>query len=132
MNGLLRGGRSYQEPGLLLLRPSTTVAYRPCTALTHYILWLSSELSAKCAVLIHYATVVLGGLAPAIHPAVDAQMAGTAPGHDGGATDQAAEFFVQVRPILNAVLPLPVSADVVLGPFLDRPVRRSDTIPARP
>src|SRR3954447_4736111 len=39
--------------------PSTTVAYRPCTALTHYILWLSSELSAKCAVLIHYATVVL-------------------------------------------------------------------------
>src|SRR3954453_16825015 len=38
---------------------STTVAYRPCTALTHYILWLSSELSAKCAVLIHYATVVL-------------------------------------------------------------------------
>jgi len=40
--------------------PSTTVAYRPCTALTHYILWLSSALSAKCAILIHYATVVLG------------------------------------------------------------------------
>src|SRR3954470_10373234 len=40
-------------------KPNTTVAYRPCTALTHYILWLSSELSAKCAVLIHYATVVL-------------------------------------------------------------------------
>src|SRR3954453_3807683 len=39
---------------------STTVAYRPCTALTHHILWLSSALSAKCAVLIHYATVVLG------------------------------------------------------------------------
>src|SRR4051794_36394055 len=38
---------------------STTVAYRPCTALTHYILWLSSALSTKCAVLIHYATVVL-------------------------------------------------------------------------
>src|SRR3954453_5151334 len=39
---------------------STTVAYRPCTALTHHILWLSSALSAKYAVLIHYATVVLG------------------------------------------------------------------------
>src|SRR5690242_13794187 len=39
---------------------STTVAYRPCTALTHYILWLSSALSAKCAILIHYTTVVLG------------------------------------------------------------------------
>src|SRR3954468_24592253 len=38
---------------------STTVAYRPCTALTHHILWLSSALSTKCAVLIHYATVVL-------------------------------------------------------------------------
>src|SRR3954466_6454986 len=55
--------------GLRCLRPvirtamkistSTTVAYRPCTALTHHILWLSSALSAKCAVLIHYATVVL-------------------------------------------------------------------------
>src|SRR3954454_9902415 len=42
----------------------TTVAYRPCTALTHYILWLSSELSAKCAVLIHYATVVIGPVKP--------------------------------------------------------------------
>src|SRR4051812_7484838 len=39
---------------------STTVAYRPFTALTYYILWLSSALSTKCAVLIHYATVVLG------------------------------------------------------------------------
>src|SRR3954454_13229778 len=38
---------------------STTVAYRPFTALTYYILWLSSALSTKCAVLIHYATVVL-------------------------------------------------------------------------
>src|SRR3954449_3195686 len=55
--------------GLRCLRPvirtamkistSTTVAYRPCTALTHHILWLSSALSAKYAVLIHYATVVL-------------------------------------------------------------------------
>src|SRR3954447_16926594 len=44
-------------------RASTTVAYRPCTALTRYILWLSSALSAKCAVLVHYATVVL------VHPA---------------------------------------------------------------
>src|SRR4051812_31167317 len=43
----------------LQTRPSTTVAYRPCTALTHHILWLSSALSAKYAVLIHYATVVL-------------------------------------------------------------------------
>src|SRR3954453_10653218 len=41
--------------------PSTTVAYRPFTALTYYILWLSSALSTKCAVLIHYATVVLAG-----------------------------------------------------------------------
>src|SRR3954462_2295185 len=40
--------------------PNTTVAYRPFTALTYYILWLSSALSTKCAVLIHYATVVLG------------------------------------------------------------------------
>src|SRR3954466_7197997 len=39
--------------------PSTTVAYRPFTALTYYILWLSSAFSTKCAVLIHYATVVL-------------------------------------------------------------------------
>src|SRR3954470_22766692 len=43
----------------LQTRPSTTVAYHPCTALTHHILWLSSALSAKYAVLIHYATVVL-------------------------------------------------------------------------
>src|SRR3954451_24345468 len=42
-----------------LTGPSTTVAYRPCTALTYYILWLSSALSTKCAVLIHCATVVL-------------------------------------------------------------------------
>src|SRR3954469_8195064 len=40
------------------VRPNTTVAYRPFTALTYYILWLSSTHSAKCAVLIHYATVV--------------------------------------------------------------------------
>src|SRR5947209_1695621 len=45
---------------------STTVAYRPFTALTHHILWLSSALSAKCAVLIHYATVVLGGVANSV------------------------------------------------------------------
>ena len=45
---------------------STTVAYRPFTALTYYILWLSSALSAKCAVLIHYATVVLGQHAPKV------------------------------------------------------------------
>src|SRR3954451_3932481 len=38
---------------------NATVAYRPFTALTYYILWLSSALSTKCAVLIHYATVVL-------------------------------------------------------------------------
>src|SRR3954468_13665043 len=36
---------------------STTVAYRPFTALTYYILRLSSTHSAKCVVLIHYATV---------------------------------------------------------------------------
>src|SRR5947209_17514301 len=42
----------------LQTRPSTTVAYRPYTALTHYILWLSSAHSAQCAVLIHYATVL--------------------------------------------------------------------------
>src|SRR3954447_6113950 len=47
-------------------RASTTVAYRPFTALTYYILWLSSALSTKCAVLIHYATVVLTARAPAI------------------------------------------------------------------
>src|SRR4051795_12673897 len=41
------------------MRASTTVAYRPCTALTHHILWLFSALCAKCAILIHYATVVL-------------------------------------------------------------------------
>src|SRR3954451_22207077 len=45
--------------------PNTTVAYRPCTALTHHILWLSSALSAKYAVLIHYATVVLIHCGPA-------------------------------------------------------------------
>src|SRR3954466_13428052 len=43
--------------------PNTTVARRPCTTLTHYILWLSSTHSAKCAALIHYATVVLNHLA---------------------------------------------------------------------
>src|SRR4051812_14756058 len=45
----------------LQTRPSTTVTYRACTAFTHHILRLSSALSAKCAVLIHYATVVLDG-----------------------------------------------------------------------
>src|SRR4051794_141808 len=45
--------------GLTVDNTSTTVAYRPCTALMHHILWLSSALSAKYAVLIHYATVVL-------------------------------------------------------------------------
>src|SRR5689334_3830500 len=39
---------------------STTVAYRRRTVLTYYILWLSSTPSAKCAVIIHDATVVLG------------------------------------------------------------------------
>src|SRR4051794_24907771 len=51
--------------------PSTTVAYRPCTALTHYILWLSSALSTKCAVLIHYATVVLGRVCKRLQPEQD-------------------------------------------------------------
>src|SRR4051794_38904016 len=58
---LLAGSDNPQCGTSMPLGPSTpsTVAYRPCTALTHYILWLSSALSAKCAVLIHYATVVL-------------------------------------------------------------------------
>src|SRR6185437_9756865 len=58
---LLVGSNGPQCGTSLPLGPSTpsTVAYRPCTALTHHILWLSSALSAKCAVLIHYATVVL-------------------------------------------------------------------------
>src|SRR6185437_223168 len=47
----------------LALRASTTVAYRPYTAFTYYILWLSSTHSAKCAVLTHYAPVVLGRIA---------------------------------------------------------------------
>src|SRR4051812_27393533 len=38
---------------------STTVAYRPYTALTRNILSLSSRHSTKCAILIHCATVVL-------------------------------------------------------------------------
>src|SRR3954452_13496024 len=42
------------------LTPSTTVAYRPYTALTRNILSLSSRHSTKCAILIHCATVVLG------------------------------------------------------------------------
>src|SRR3954471_18840779 len=40
--------------------PIPTVAYRTYAAFTYYILWLSSTHSAKCAVLIHHATVVLG------------------------------------------------------------------------
>ena len=43
---------------------STTVAYRPFTALTYYILWLSATYSTKYAALIHYATVVLGPVSP--------------------------------------------------------------------
>src|SRR3954463_1745480 len=43
------------------LTPSTTVAYRPYTALTRNILSLSLRHSTKCAILIHCATVVLGG-----------------------------------------------------------------------
>src|SRR3954453_20790062 len=50
---------------------STTGAYRPCTALTHHILWLSSALSATCAVLIHYATVVLGRVCKRLQPEQD-------------------------------------------------------------
>ena len=42
-----------------LSRTSTTVAYRLYTALTRYILSLSSRHSTKCAILIHCATVVL-------------------------------------------------------------------------
>src|SRR3954453_11910469 len=47
---------------------NTTVAYRPCTALTYYILCLSSTHSAKCAILIHYATVVLSLLEARTEP----------------------------------------------------------------
>src|SRR3954453_23249725 len=43
---------------------STTVAYRPYTALTRNILSLSSRHSTKCAILIHCATVVLSGAGP--------------------------------------------------------------------
>src|SRR4051794_19986108 len=49
---------------LRLTRPSTTVAYRPYTALTRNILSLSSRHSTKCAILIHCATVVLGPVKP--------------------------------------------------------------------
>src|SRR3954454_3067442 len=41
------------------LTPSTTVAYRPYTALTRNILSLSSRHSTKCAILIHCATELL-------------------------------------------------------------------------
>src|SRR4051794_14287518 len=48
------------------MQPSTTVAYRPCTAITHYILWLSSALSAKCAVSIH-CSARLSAVAQVLH-----------------------------------------------------------------
>src|SRR3954465_15588055 len=49
--------------GRVPIGASTTVVYRPFMALTYYILWLSSTHSAKCAISIHYATVVLGAQA---------------------------------------------------------------------
>src|SRR3954470_8753289 len=47
------------NPVLTLISASTTVAYRPYTALTRNILSLSLRHSTKCAILIHCATVVL-------------------------------------------------------------------------
>src|SRR3954449_9133143 len=53
------------------MRASTTVAYRPYTALTRNILSLSLRHSTKCAILIHCATVVLGCVTESTEPQVD-------------------------------------------------------------
>src|SRR3954470_5916190 len=50
------------NPVLTLISASTTVAYRPYTALTRNILSLSLRHSTKCAILIHCATVVVGSV----------------------------------------------------------------------